>query len=88
MEKKPIAKKKAISTYVTPQFRDEIQQLADKAQMPMSVYINLAIQTLITIQETGKIPQLTLHRLFREYPPEEPTEETVDYWAGVYPPMK
>lgn len=56
-----------VSTYVTPQFRDEIKTLASKAQLPVSVYISLAIQTLITIQETGEIPKLTLERLFREY---------------------
>lgn len=56
-----------VSTYVTPQFHEEIKALASKAQLPVSVYINLAIQTLITIQETGEIPKLTLARLFREY---------------------
>lgn len=67
MRKPTNSKKVQVNFYVTPQFKKEIQEMAEAVDLSTSMYINLAVQTLITIHETGQIPQLTLSRLFREF---------------------
>lgn len=72
-------KKTHLNVYVTPEFAQEIKKNAELNHISVSMYINLAIQTLATIQETGEIPKLTLNRMFREYPPAP--EEQVAKWV-------
>lgn len=72
-------KKVQLNVYVTPEFAKEIRENAERNHVSLSMYINVAIQTLETIHATGEIPKLTLDRMFREYPPAP--EEQIIKWV-------
>jgi len=72
-------KKTHLNVYVTPEFAREIKKNAELNHVSVSMYINLAIQTLATIHESGEIPKLTLNRMFREYP--VPSIKQVEKWV-------
>lgn len=64
-----------LTTYVTPQFAKQINEAARKSNLSTSMFIQQAIQTLITVQEIGQLPRKTMDTFFNEW------DEFADYEA-------
>lgn len=60
--------KTPLTTYISKELKNEVQQVANKHQLSMSVIINLALQYFLLAEKTGQPIKLDISMLNREYP--------------------
>lgn len=59
--------KTPLTTYISKELKNEVQQVANKHQLSMSVIINLALQYFLLAERTGQPIKLDISMLNREF---------------------